>query len=365
MKSLCSCRRVEVFALFLLWFVVLPLVHAGEAVRVWSYAALDQDVARCGIAIAPAEGGGSREIFFGASGLTLGENDFFMGLRYNGATDTYDHSFVSEPLDPRIEHLALGNVIGDDQADIDRGEVVAYDRASMVETPLFLTGHTSNHEAFALADVAGDDKDEVLILTRTRLVVHAADGAVLWELATPARNLTVGQMDDDPALEIALSTGEVIDSATQASQWTFPGGSTSVELVAVDVDEDGRAEIVRGGFAIDAFDVELEELAWTIDEEARKLAVGNIDDDPALEVVCEGSPLDRVYAYDVQTGEEQWMVDHRNSGVADIALGDTDGDGSVEEHVSWPSNSVTNQVHVVQGAKSLAWTVGLAVCSVA
>jgi hypothetical protein len=65
-----------------------------------------------------------------------------------------------------------------------------------------------------------------LILTNeSDLFVFNAAGQLLWQVAgAGGKDVVAGQMDNDPAVEIAATNGVVVDAGTRAAQWTYGGG---------------------------------------------------------------------------------------------------------------------------------------------
>jgi hypothetical protein len=155
-------------------------------------------------------------------------------------------------------------------------------------------------------------------------------------------DLTVGQMDADPALEIATANGHVIDSATHAVEWFLDGGFGRL-VRAADIDGDGRDEIVGADFAgnIRAYDVDLQLMKWSTtagNDEVEAIQVGDIDDDGVQEVVIGDGGFGDLHAFDGRTGEAEGVMS-ADFGPTDIAVLDLDMDGRSE--VLWGAGSTT------------------------
>jgi len=270
---------LALFALFALVVVgpAVPSSFAGEAVRVWSYAATERGVGFSGVVAAPSESDGRLEVYFGATTADFGPSEFFVALEHDEVSVAYDQVFVSEPLDPPIRRIAVGNVTGDARLELvtlhEDGEVRSWDRSTWEVVSSFDSSPSPMNLDFVLADVEGDAREEVLLLADGILRVFDGIGTLSWEAPTAGRYLTAGQMDEDPSMEIAIGSGEVFDAASRTEQWRFPS-TFNARVIAADVDDDGRDEVLRVDSEIEAFDVDLEANAWTIPEQGFAIEVG-------------------------------------------------------------------------------------------
>lgn len=80
--------------------------------------------------------------------------------------------------------------------------------------------------------------------------------------------MVVSQMDSDPALEIATSNRQVIDTGTRTVQWQLPAGGFSswYPLVTADIDADGMDELIAAGDGdeVVAYDIDLQSEKWNV-----------------------------------------------------------------------------------------------------
>src|SRR5205814_4135561 len=136
-------------------------------------------------------------------------------IRYNSTTADYDHLFVSPIYSAPVKRIATGNVLGDSQEEIivmlADGRIYFYDRATRSELGWINTG-IKPLEGLSLADLDGDGSAELIVTTANDLFVFDRTGRLHWQVpGAGGFEVVVGQMDNDPALEIATSKGSVVD----------------------------------------------------------------------------------------------------------------------------------------------------------
>ncbi|BCR04856.1 hypothetical protein DESUT3_19250 [Desulfuromonas versatilis] len=115
------------------------------------------------------------------------------------------------------------------------------------------------------------------------------------------------------------------DSFTLKNSFQTPGAVTA--MTAADLDGDGSAEIVTS----DAQRIYVHEAGGTLRWETSgygggDLAIGNVDDDPAAEIVVAASG----HGYVIDTASHQLEWDYINGFGVRVGTGDTDGDGREE-----------------------------------
>jgi hypothetical protein len=137
--------------------------------------------------------------------------------------------------------------------------------------------------ALEIAEVDGDGAPDLLCLlwlpnAVTRVVVfNPVTLATRWVSATrpQTQSFAVGNVDADPALEIVLAEGAVIDGVTRQLQWLYsPGFGAWIDTG--DLDGDGREEIVATGWSGDFSQV----LVRVFDGVAQALRVGQVHGGP-------------------------------------------------------------------------------------
>lgn len=135
-------------------------------------------------------------------------------------------------------------------------------------------------------DVDADGIDEILV-NAGKLLVMKGDGTFCWSCRSAGERVALGQLDDDPALELAGTDGNVIDLGLRAEQWSTGTREMWTDVLIHDVDGDG---------------------------------VGNL-----LAFKQWGG----VFAVDIRTGEELWRYE-RPGGISAVLAGDIDGEGAQE-----------------------------------
>ena len=155
----------------------------------------------------------------------------------------------------------------------------------------------------------------------------------------------MANVDDDPGMEIVIAGaghGYVIDAVTRQLEWDYINGF-GPEVHSGDVDGDGRDEIVSVAYSghIVIFDAELhtpkQEIA--IDRGIGALLVADLEHDGIAEIIYgnDGRGLVRCYEGDGVT--ERWTITNPKYDSTGFAVGDVDGDGSMEVLWSVGGNS--------------------------
>jgi hypothetical protein len=319
----------------------------GTAPPFWQYAIFGSAIGLSNIIIdqAPA-GGGAREIIIGGnSGSDFGADDFWQVLRHNATTGSYDAVFVSPLYTARIKRIVVGNVVGDAQQEIavalQDGRIYLYDLATKAERGLINTG-INGLEAFCLADLDGDGYAELIVVTNNStipngLFVFDRDGNLLWQVAGAwGSDVVCGQMDNDPALEIAISKGYVVDTATHAVQWahTADGDGFGYYLKLAPLPGANYQQLIGANMwnHVDAYDVATQSVRWTINtpQDIGAIEIADVDNDGTPEVIIGDGQFGTVHVHDLITQAQKWAVTNPAHGVTNIAVADVDNDGVLD-----------------------------------
>ncbi len=211
-----------------------------------------------------------------------------------------------------------------------------------------IPGQGLGFDGFAIADLDGDGSQEVVATA----VAYTGQSLGVWQIlrwdgttytlewtselfTTRIRCFAVANVDADPTPEVIVAVGYrllVYDGATRQIQASIatPFGITGVEIADIDGDSSLEAVLCSNteGLFVYSFPsgaLEYQNPAW----EGWDLAVGNVDTDPALEIVI-GGDYSPGYVIDGSAYELQWTA---STGFGYIVrLADVDGD-SIQEVV--------------------------------
>lgn len=181
-------------------------------------------------------------------------------------------------------------------------------------------------EVARFADADGDGVTEGIVAGPGGVSAHSlATGATLWSRQPGSRRLDVGQLDGDPALEIVLEggVGYVIDGATRAVDWHYAGGFGSA--VAVGRIGPGGAPGFVTGFALTGFRMAPYSPVWTVKTPVDQLDAYDTNGDQVDEIVAGNASSTTIY-----DAGSQAILHELGPGTRNVALGDVNGDGTVE-----------------------------------
>lgn len=311
----------------------------------WSYAVFGTAIGTSGIIVAPV--GDQLEIYLNGYCENYPSNYYWFALRYNADTGNYEQTYVSNHFPAGINRIRVGNVIGDSGNEIvvslENGHILIYDQASkafLVE----LTTSASDLKDLEIADVDSDGQNEFILCTSNHIYVYSGASALEWDLANVGGyDVTVGQMDNDSAMEIAVTSGQVIDAASHSVQWNLTDGFGE-KLAVKDIDNDSKDELVvsEGWYEVRAYDVDLKLQKWTIptDLDIGAINLVDIDNDSVIELLIGDGQWGHILAYDTVTQLLEWSIENPEHGVTNIATGDVDHDGITE--VLWGAGETSS-----------------------
>ncbi len=130
---------------------------------------------------------------------------------------------------------------------------------------------------------------------------------------------------------LALQDGtiEVYNGLTFVKETTTQLGSNIVDMEIADVDNDGQSELILTDGVktyVYSADTLLEE--FTLESYGgNDIAIGNIDTDPAMEIIISFDDYDNQHGYVIDAGTRALEWDYPNGFGEKLAVGDVDGDG--------------------------------------
>jgi hypothetical protein len=310
------------------------------------------------------DGDGAHEVLFG------NYEGYIVQLQYRAG------DFFVEWQSPQHGERCWGLDVGDcdDDGDVEivvgdgEGDLYVYDAVSH-DLEWKRQGHmVRDAHGVLIADLEGDGSTEIVVGTgyKTdqewgRLYVWAGDGASDKPLRSYGpydsrlRGIAVEDLDGDGENELAFGCGvnlgdiegkgylRVLDAATGRLEWQSEDlGGDAEGLVVLDTDLDDRPNIVVGsGYRyreghVTVFQYDTAEGTYVeqwrsgnIGPKAWGVAVGDCDGDGSVEVVVGNQP-GYIRILDAVTGAVEWESDLLGTDIFGMRLDDVDGDGQVE-----------------------------------
>ena len=232
------------------------------------------------------------------------------------------------------------------------GKITVNDPARKLPMMRSNVGIPVGNNAIDIQDFDGSGVRQILVGTYRSVYLLAMSGADYQQTwvypfdiaaGTTISAVTSGDVDGDGHREIFFAAGPTVvklDGVTRrevgrfgvaTSNGTTPAGPYCVALRYADIDNDGKGELVCLGLdsssygsigGIYVLDAGTMQLKWqTADLNlGTSMAVGNVDSDPALEIVTNNG-----YVFDGATQQNEWAYGSGFGTVVDI--GDVNGDG--------------------------------------
>jgi hypothetical protein len=299
-------------------------------------------------------------------GYYFGRNQFWSIVSYDSTTQTYAPEWRSKEYAVWISRIIVADTLPSQGLEIyvvlENGQVEVYDATERTLLSIFTTP-AQGFTTAAIGDVDQDGVQELLLTTGAALYVYSAETQSLeWQipldigLDTGLRDIAIGNVDNDPGLEI-VTLRQVVDTTARAVQWDR-SGDYDTDIALADIDADGKEELIsaRSGWNdIRAFDVDTQGQKWSIATYGtgiESIAVGDVDQDGIQEILCgsaQGVPL---YAYSSLTQQVEWTigVPYGVGGFTSLTIADPDSDGTRE--LLWGAgwlDTGTDRIFIVNG----------------
>lgn len=312
-----------------------PRARRGLTRHDWAYTAFGSGIGATGIL--SAKNGRATELYLAGSPQTFGPDTYWYALAWDARKGQFDIEFASETFSSAIVRMALAKV-PDGKLQIlvglADGTLIRYDQRNrrVLSNTAGSCATRGGLAGFTTADLDGNGGDEIISVCADRTLVVEGSGYAGWTLAgVDGTEVVVGQMDGDAALEIATTSGRVIDSVTHVIEWFRPDGF-GVHLAVGDIDGDGRDELIaaEAWYNIWAFDVDTRLPKWSIsaDLDIGAIRLADIDGDGTNDLLVGDGQWGSITAYDVVTLQEKGSIGNPEHGVTQIAVVDLDGRGT-------------------------------------
>jgi outer membrane protein assembly factor BamB len=284
--------------------------------------------------------------------------DFWYALRFDPTTRAFHQTYVSERIPGGIAqlHWIEGVTRADDRVAVCGldGSIRFYSAASKdLLADETLTFPISSRDPTgvnwcAIGDFAHSGERQYLLATENYAAVYDRSGKVLWTFPPPMFHYTdflVGQMDDDPALEIAVSEWsapylpvatplKIYDGATHAVELqlgsSLPAGAWHLALAHARAGYSPALIVSGWGASVDAFDARSGVHLWQAPASAggiESLKVAHLDQGD--QVLFGDAQFGSVQAVDAATGKSRFSIANPEWGVDQLAVG-RDGEGGTE-----------------------------------
>ena len=200
---------------------------------------------------------------------------------------------------------------------------------------------TDSIRDIAIGKVDGDPGLEIVALTANNVYVYNASTLALkWTAPYGGYHVGIGDLEGDGQNEIIVAgaDGHVLNGYTHTYKWGYVGGFGS-SMVVADVDNDGKAEIVGGGYSSVTIVNGDTMTSTTLPLHAQSLAVGDVNNDGLNELVVGPDQWGYVEGY-TATGTKLWSINNPEHGVQGMTVGDPDGDG--KNQVIWGAGATSS-----------------------
>lgn len=229
---------------------------------------------------------------------------------------------------------------------------------SLSRTAVWQTPVPQGITNFRVGDVDNDGTLEVVIATDSLdgiVVLNARTGALEWTLDYGPQSfgtLAIGNLDTDPAKEIALGSGvsstgrnglDILDAGEKAIQWQSRDYDSFRTVGHGDIDGDGNPEYLLVADTLDgsgggAFLVQDSLTGFTeyasnaLPGRIQSATVANIDSDPQLEIFVSSNNFGskRLFCFDGLTHAQQYQVSTGGQDTYDLVAADLDNDQDIE-----------------------------------
>jgi hypothetical protein len=306
----------------------------------WKMGIFSNGIGRSGILAQDLDNDGRVEIVCSGATVTFGSDDFWYVLKFDSSSSEYEMVWISQLYSPGITSISVFDADEDDIFDVlvgfSGGDIRIFDGGTLLETDALST-MASTINRMGMGDADNDGTDELVFCDDASVFAHNATSyAFEHEIGYGASDFEVGDVDGDPAWEIVLASGEVLefDGDTALVEWDYAGGDFGYLVELSDIDSDGMEEIIgaEAWYYLTAFDADIQSPKWQInaDLDVAALLVADVEGDGVDEVIYGDGQWGEIHCHDAVSSNQKWQISNPEHGVTNIAVSDADGDGDLE-----------------------------------
>ncbi|MEM1229437.1 MAG: thrombospondin type 3 repeat-containing protein [Pseudomonadota bacterium] len=306
----------------------------------WQYSVWGTSIGRSGMVPVDLDADGTLELLLGTTirGGGFAQNSNWHIASYEPAIDQYVIRHTSDYDESGVSHVAAYEIGGRMQIlqGTPTGDIKLFDGVSYAETATLSLDQDPITDS-TLADANNDGAPELVLSTARKTYLLRPDSlALIDSFDYGGDGFAIGNVDQDPNLEIAYSGGKILEitGSNASEEWDFSTYGSGAYITAADVDADGIDELVvaRAWSYIDVYDVDVRSPKYQInaDLDIQALLARDITGDGIAEVLYGDGQWGNIYAHDGSTGDELWRVRNPEHGTTRIAIADMDSDGTAE-----------------------------------
>jgi hypothetical protein len=325
---------------FLLIVNATILSQPVSQLPVWQYGMFGNDIGSCLMRVIDINNDGSNELILSArqSRDSWDGSDYFYILEYSDSTSTYRFKWISRIFNSTIRTVVCKDLNNDHQLEIvvglENGAIHIFDGRTFREIKAFSSGRVFVN-SMVICDVDNDEQDEIVVCDFDTTTIYSLSLAVELQIPFGGYRIQVGNVDDDEAKEIVLSSGNVIEVQQNhfVPEAEFPAANNYKLFELYDFDNDDRLELLyqTDYDQFTGYDFGSGESGWVIDADYEFVSLFIYDnpDNGAVELYL-GTYYNGIACYDASGGSFKWKMPDHFYGVNNAALGDADNDGEVE-----------------------------------
>ncbi len=278
-------------------------------------------------------------------------DDFWYALTFDAQTHEFNEVSVSERQTGGVAQLLLlrGAAPSADQVAICGfdGSIHFYSAATKKLLPT-KTKQFPITDVFrcAIGDFNGRGGTQYFLASQYQAALYRADGTLIWSVPAPQQSYTdivVGQMDSDPALEIAVAQylytpgdsvtiydGGSHKAQLHISQTALPSVS-HLALASAGAPASRTLVAAESWYVVHAFDTVSGSQRWQAQTplNIESLKVSQVLGGAAEQVMVGDAQWGSVHVLDAATGTADFAIANPEWGVTKIAVGDIDRNGSL------------------------------------